>query len=287
MRVLLLGTALTLIGGMPALAQDIFRPASDATMIYASEFIGMRVYAADPAVDADAYDGVQEGWNDIGEVNDFVLSRDGSVDSILIDIGGFLGIGERQVAVDMNAIRFVSDSATADNDGDFFLVLNADRAVIEGAPAYERRVLAGPGATNAAAPAAATATTDATGAATDGTATATNDVGMAADGTAPTMERDGYVAADWAQITTEDLTGVNVYGTNDESLGEISNFVLTQDNQISHVVVDVGGFLGIGTRPVAIDAADLQVMRADGDGTLRAYVSMSRDQIEQLPAADL
>jgi sporulation protein YlmC with PRC-barrel domain len=318
MKQLLLGTAITLAGVLPAMAQDMFRPSSDASLFYASDFIGMRVYAAETAVEADAFDSVQDNWNDIGEINDLILARDGSVEAVLVDIGGFLGIGERQVAVDMSAIRFVADSSTADYDGDFFLVLNANRALIEGAPAYERNVLpttttdANPAPTTtgtmatdgtatatdgAAATTGAAGTTmatdgtvptaGATGTATDGTAATAGTTGMAADGTAPSTMREGYAAADFAQITTEELTGLNVYGENDESLGVISNFVLGADNSISHVVVDVGGFLGIGTKPVAIDADALQVLRADGDGSLRAYVSMTRDEIEQLPDAEL
>ena len=65
------------------------------------------------AVDADEYAGVQDGWNDIGEINDVILTRDGKVHAALVDIGGFLGLGERQVALGMENIRFVSDSATA------------------------------------------------------------------------------------------------------------------------------------------------------------------------------
>ncbi len=67
-----------------------------------------------------------------------ILTRDGKVDAVLIDIGGFLGMGERQVALGMEAIRFVSDSATAEDLGDFFLVVNADRTILEAAPEYMR-----------------------------------------------------------------------------------------------------------------------------------------------------
>jgi len=264
MKHLMIGTALALLGTVPAVAQEVFRPSSGAMDLYASDFIGMRVYAVEAPIDADAYAGVQEGWNDIGEINDIVLNRDGSVEAVLVDIGGFLGMGERQVAVDMSAIRFASDSATADNEGDFFLVLNANRAVLEGAPAYERGAMM-------AAP-ADSAMADQT-AATDGSGTPTAD-GMIA--------RDGYASADFTKITTEELTGVNVFGPNEETLGEISDFVLAEDKKITQVVLDVGGFLGIGSRTVAIDAKDLQLLRGDGND-LRAYVAMTKEQIEALP----
>ncbi|MGQ0564321.1 MAG: PRC-barrel domain-containing protein [Gemmobacter sp.] len=274
MKHLLIGTALALVTSVPAHAQqDIFLPSSDGAMILASDFIGMRVYAAEAAADADTYAGIQEGWDDIGEINDVILSRDGSIEAVLVDIGGFLGMGERQVAVDMSAIRFAADSSTADDDGDFFLVMNANRALLEGAPAYERGATGMPAADGSATPTQDTAAAEGTTTGTDTTTTA--------------PMREGYAATTWDEITTEDLTGVNVYGSDEQSLGEISNFVLAEDNNISQVVVDVGGFLGIGAKPVAINAADLQVLRAEGDGALRAYVSMTREQIEQLPDAEL
>ena len=278
MKNLMIGTALALLGSLPAVAQDVFRPSSDANALYASDFIGMRIYAAETAADAETYAGVQEGWNDIGEINDIVLGRDGSVEAVLVDIGGFLGMGERQVAVDMKSIRFAADSSTADSASDFFLVLNADRALLEGAPVYERGSMSGTGTnTGMTDTTAATATTD---------QTATTDTAATPSASGATM-LDGYTKADMTTMTTEELTGVDVYGANDESLGEISDFVLAGDKMISHVVVDVGGFLGIATRPVAIDAKDLQLMRADGNGEIRAYVAMTKGQIESLPEAKM
>ncbi len=103
--------------------------------IRASDLIGTRIYASEQAVSGEAANGIQDGWDDIGEVNDVILSADGSVQAVLVDIGGFLGIGERQVAVQMPALKILRDDAT-DAD-DVFLVMNANRAVLEQAPMYD------------------------------------------------------------------------------------------------------------------------------------------------------
>ena len=47
--------------------------------------------------------------------------------------------------------------------------------------------------------------------------------------------------------------GATVYGNDDANLGEVSDIVFDQSGQIDAVVVDVGGFLGIGEKPVAVD----------------------------------
>lgn len=40
----------------------------------------------------------------IGEINDVLVSQDGSINAVIIGVGGFLGIGEKNVAVDMSAL---------------------------------------------------------------------------------------------------------------------------------------------------------------------------------------
>ena len=284
MRNLMLGTAMAMVIGSTASAQDLFRTEMDAITITASDFIGKRVYAAAVAEDADEYAGVQDGWNDIGEINDVILTRDGKVDAVLVDIGGFLGMGERQIALGMENIRFVSDSATAEELNDFFLVVNADRTILEGAPEYMRTGAMQNDGTEAASPVVSSADDATTAPVTDGAAAANTEVATTAG---DTMMVDGYAAVDPASVTSDQLMGVRVYGPNDEDLGEISNVVLDANGAPAQVIVDVGGFLGIGEKPVAIDMTVLQIMQATDGDTIRADVQMTQEQLETLPAATM
>lgn len=108
-----------------------------ATDVMASTLIGMRVYAVEADIDdtktysADS----RKEWDDIGEVNDVVLDWNGGTKAVVLGIGGFLGIGEKDVAVDMGSLRKVRES---DDSDDWFLVVNASKATLENAPAYER-----------------------------------------------------------------------------------------------------------------------------------------------------
>lgn len=282
MRTLLLTTALAAGLALPAMAQTAIGPfQTEATgpSISASDVIGARIYVSEAAVDADAYAGVQEGWSDIGEVNDIILGRDGSVDAVLVDIGGFLGMGERQVAVDMAALRIVQDDAT-DAD-DWFLVLQTDRATLDAAPEWVRpgvETQADDGtkgglenipAVNEAVPAEPEATAE------TGTETA-----PAPDGT--TTLPEGYVAVDRAGLTADLLTGADVRDANDASIAEVSDLVLTADGQVTDVVLDVGGFLGVGAKTVAIPMDRLTVAQAEG-GAVRLWVDMTKEELEALP----
>lgn len=308
MKTLLLTTAIVAGMAVPALAQDastVFQTEAAGPSVAASDLIGARIYASEGAVDADAYAGVQEGWNDIGEVNDVILGRDGTVDAVLVDIGGFLGMGERQVAVDMGALRFVQDDAT-DAD-DWFLVMQADRAALDTAPEW---VMPGADAnaqmdaqTDAAADTAATgdaaatdeaatdqaaeqaqadaAATDAANAdATAADTTAAADSNAAADGTIAVPE--GYVAVERDTLTAEMLTGANVRDASDNSIAEISDLVLTGEGQVTDVILDVGGFLGIGAKAVAIPMDRLTVAQG-GNGDVAIWVNMTKEELEALP----
>ena len=47
----------------------------------------------------------------IGEINEVVLTKDGKVAAVVIGVGGFLGIGEREVAVTFDSLRLTLDSS--------------------------------------------------------------------------------------------------------------------------------------------------------------------------------
>ena len=51
--------------------------------------------------------------NKIGDVTDVLVSDDGHVTAVMVGVGGFLGIGEKDVALSFNAIkRAVKDNKT-------------------------------------------------------------------------------------------------------------------------------------------------------------------------------
>jgi sporulation protein YlmC with PRC-barrel domain len=51
-----------------------------------------------------------EAGERIGEVNEIVLSKDGKVAAVVIGVGGFLGMGEHEVAVKFDTLRLTQDA---------------------------------------------------------------------------------------------------------------------------------------------------------------------------------
>jgi hypothetical protein len=56
----------------------------------------------------------------------------------VLGIGGFLSMGEKNVAVKMDAIRFVKKSG--DDASDFYIVVKSDKAALEKAPTWKSRL---------------------------------------------------------------------------------------------------------------------------------------------------
>jgi hypothetical protein len=103
--------------------------------VLASSLIGMRVYAVQADVDATkAYPAeARTEWSDVGEVNDVVLDWNGGVKAVVLGVGGFLGVGEKNVAIEMSSLRKVRESNDAN---DWFLVVNSSKEMLTNAPAY-------------------------------------------------------------------------------------------------------------------------------------------------------
>jgi sporulation protein YlmC with PRC-barrel domain len=93
-----------------------------ATSFLASNFIGQTVYSA--------------ANENVGEINDLIMDKDKGMVVAVVGVGGFLGIGEKDVAIGLDKIN----AAKTDNNA-IRLTINATRQELEAAPAFDRNVL--------------------------------------------------------------------------------------------------------------------------------------------------
>lgn len=84
--------------------QGQFMTQMQAEQVMASKLIGTTVVGANN--------------ESIGDVNDVILDRNGQVMAVVVGVGGFLGIGEKDVAVPFKSLEFASrNQASASNGG--------------------------------------------------------------------------------------------------------------------------------------------------------------------------
>ena len=94
------------------------------------------------------------------------------------------------------------------------------------------------------------------------------------------MDHTQHRALTLSDMNDANLAGAPIYGSQDEKIGTISH--VHGAGAITQVVVDVGGFLGIGAKPVLLSIDQLNLMR-DHDGNVHGVTAWTKDQLSALP----
>ena len=190
----------------------------------------------------------------VGEIESVFVNAEGKVDSVILGVGGFLGLGERHVRVPWNDLHI------ADNGEK--VMINATKDQLKGMEPYTYRDAkvrgqvfseAGPWPYTAGSDRqASTAATEATG----------------------DFNASGAVSGNA-------LIGAKVHNTAKETVGSIEDVYLDASLAVDSIVVSVGGFLGVGTKNVAVKWSDLKVGRDGKDLVLTT--DWTKDSLKALP----
>jgi len=90
----------TAVAQSPTTAPTV-RESAPATMNFknawrASKLIGLNVY--------------NRGDEKLGDINEILFDKEGKVMAVVIGVGGFLGLGEHDIAVSMDRLRFLEET---------------------------------------------------------------------------------------------------------------------------------------------------------------------------------
>src|SRR5262245_51082598 len=72
------------------------------------------------------------GDNKIGEIMDVLVEKDGKVTALVIGVGGFLGMGEKDVLVPFNAVK-----VTTKDNNKWYLVMNSTKDALKSAKGFK------------------------------------------------------------------------------------------------------------------------------------------------------
>ncbi|MBZ9892754.1 MULTISPECIES: PRC-barrel domain-containing protein [unclassified Mesorhizobium] len=281
----------------PAASTAAQAPSTSAPSDTAQAPVDMNAAPAEPVKRADGnlatniigesvYNGTGDDAQNIGNVNDIVLTKEGKAQSLVIGVGGFLGIGEKNVTYDFGKAQW------AEKNGDRWLVAQTTKEELQALPDFNRKAYD---------PAPVTTASNAPAASTPAVAPTTNTAPMDKTAQAPSASTPDATAPDQTktaaidkskltempvgEVRGDDLKGTTVYGANDVKVGEIGDVVLTPDNKTDAVIVDVGGFLGVGEKEVAVGMDNLKFM-TDKDGNKYLYTTFTKEQLEAQAAYD-
>ena len=193
----------------------------------------------------------------IGEVDSVILGHDGKAQLVVAEVGGFLGIGARQVALAWDELD-IRDNGEA-------VVTTMDKEQLAALPEY-------------------TKPQDAEGDVYTYNSALSSNPYLADNATSmgTTAQSTGTYGTTATGMLASDLIGTNVENAGGETIGEIEDVILGDAGQVEGVLVDVGGFLNVGERRVLLGWNELQI--AANGGEVSATASYTADQLQGLPA---
>jgi sporulation protein YlmC with PRC-barrel domain len=104
-------------GGHEDQKQAAAIPAREPTMVLGSSLLNMSVYGPDDS--------------SIGEVEEILIKSDGKIESLVVGVGGFLGIGEKNVALPMERFKVIPQA-----DGQARINVSASEDELRNAPEF-------------------------------------------------------------------------------------------------------------------------------------------------------
>jgi sporulation protein YlmC with PRC-barrel domain len=192
----------------------------------------------------------------IGSIDSVMLGREGKVQAVIVNVGGFLGLGERNVAINWADIRVSQDGKKVTT------ALTRDQ--LKALPEYHYADDTRRGTAFDA--------TDARGRRNAGDTAAARP----ADKNAPVVDASPMLA-----YKSQSIVGAKVVNVHGDTVGEVKELLILANGMVRGALMSVGGFLGIGERDVAVEWSDLTIARDGKD--IRVMVKLNNDQLKALP----
>ncbi|MFZ5778766.1 MAG: PRC-barrel domain-containing protein [Pseudomonadota bacterium] len=210
----------------------------------------------------------------IGEIESIYIGKDGKVDSVMVSVGGFLGIGDREVRIPW------SDLNIANNGEKVTVNMTKDQLKAKPEYKYPNQSYRGQVFTDTG-PWKDTNTTADTRRPSDMTRPADTAKGPQNANTAAanTTSTGDFNAS--GEMSANALIGASVRNQNRDAIGEIEDVYVDKDGKISTLVVSVGGFLGVGAKNVAVKWSDVNFAR-DGK-SLVVTTNLNKDALKSMP----
>jgi sporulation protein YlmC with PRC-barrel domain len=220
----------------------------------------------------------------IGEIKSIYINKDGKVDSVMVSVGGFLGMGDREVRIAWSDLRIT------DNGEKVMVNMTKDQLKAKPEYRYKNDTWRGQVFTDTgpwtARPSDATRAPDAPRPANDQLAQTTRppadrstDKPSDRPNLAATTSTGDFNAA--GEMSGNALIGATVRNDKREAVGKIVDVYVDSSGAIKTAVVAVGGFLGVGAKDVAVKWSDLKLSR--DDKSIVIMTSWTKESLKAMP----
>lgn len=96
---------------------------------------------------------------------------------------------------------------------------------------------------------------------------------------------DRNIAGSRERIFASELLGEKIYARDGSEVGKIADVLMSEKFNGLVAVIGIGGFMGLGSRTVAIPTQQIEMSR-DGEGALRLIAATTHEQLLAAPAFD-
>ncbi|MBZ9922781.1 PRC-barrel domain-containing protein, partial [Mesorhizobium sp. BR1-1-7] len=132
-RNLLATTALAMLVATGANAQTTPTPAAPGAEEPAAPVVHAEGSIVTNIIGESVYNGTGDNAENIGKVSDVVFDKDGQAKSVIIGVGGFLGVGTKNVAFDYDKLQW------AEKNGDRWLVAQTTKDQLTAQPEFDTK----------------------------------------------------------------------------------------------------------------------------------------------------
>ncbi|WP_323716920.1 PRC-barrel domain-containing protein [Paracoccus aminovorans] len=94
---------------------------------------------------------------------------------------------------------------------------------------------------------------------------------------------EGFVYVESSAVTGDEMKGIHLYDLAGDKIAKVEDIVIGPDDKVAGVLVDVGGFLGLGAHKVELKPDQLQVYKNADKKEFRAYTPLTKDELKALP----
>jgi sporulation protein YlmC with PRC-barrel domain len=92
-----------------------------------------------------------------------------------------------------------------------------------------------------------------------------------------------FVSIKSGHMLSSNVVNVDIYDTSNNDIGTIKDVAFDSSKNLKAYIVSVGGFLGLGTRYVAVDPASVKVKYDTNDKKWHANMNATKDELKNAP----
>jgi sporulation protein YlmC with PRC-barrel domain len=131
-KLALSASVLALAGSLAVAQAETMTNVPSGPSVAVSSSLSTMQWLASDIYKAGVYDNSEKK---IGTVTDLIMDKDGTVTTAIVSVGGFLGLGAKDVAVPFDALKVTS------RDGKDWLVLNETKDQLKSMPAFDKKAI--------------------------------------------------------------------------------------------------------------------------------------------------